>query len=747
MNTLQKRSNEEQETICCRFSQAIYKNDDTRFCVFVYCREQSDTNQSDKYFTAVGTSLPENSLPVNLTGKWVFSQKYGDRQFQVKVHSILLPKQESDVLDLITSLKIGIGNNLAHKMISYAGSIDNFWEILLGEPSSFSCISGISNRMIGQLSNKISVLTAPYNLTRFFDGDLHMTAEDYQAITRLFENSPSLMLPTIQRNPYVLIDADYDFLELDAFTVKHLPSIWYPDLYDRLLAATKQILTDAMSKSHVCLPEETFVTSLSNLLFRHGAVEQSVIYDFLKQATERGDLAYDCKSIYTLRSFKEETKIAEVIMEKVNAPALELKKSDFDVVMKNYESKAGFSLSEDQRNAVWTALTENVTIITGGPGTGKSTILDALLFVWEYFNDDSILLMAPTGKAAMRMTETTGRPALTIHSALQLNVGSKSIKHMDIPATELSESLIVIDECSMIDQSVMASLMMALSHDQAKLQHFVLVGDTNQLPSVGYGNILSDIISSNSVPVRRLNTIYRQGAGNPIIVNSGKMQAGDTDLDWSNPIFKIYNDNDDKRNMEGACKLYCKYAKQVGIDNVALLSPYHHATNISTEQLNKALQDIVNPCLTGRELRYGKLSFRVHDRVMQTANTEYANNGDIGTVLWLEPHAQESAPCLAVNFEGSGVVEYRRDQLKNLDLAYAMSIHKSQGSQWKVVIIVMPSNPSSFLRRNLIYTAITRSSRVVALVTTQRCLSYSILNDKQDMRFTNLSVRLQAKKI
>jgi len=276
-----------------------------------------------------------------------------------------------------------------------------------------------------------------------------------------------------------------------------------------------------------------------------------------------------------------------------------------------------------------------------------------------------------------------------------------------------------------------------------KKQHIVFVGDPDQLPSVGWGNVLADMIQSKVVPVCKLQTIYRQGKENPIITNAQRMLRGDTEMDWSNRSFRRYHCGDDTDNMQAACKFYKRCVDQFGIDEVVMLSPYHRKTAISTDSLNRLLQDMMNPDVGQGSISFMGRVFRNGDRVMQLRNTDKLSNGDVGTVIGVYPRADGSETCLAVEYSDDLVVPYIREELVQLELAYAISVHKSQGSQYKTVIVVLPNESSRFLRRSILYTAITRSSMNVAIISPTDTIRACIVNDKEDERFTNLQARLR----
>lgn len=353
--------------------------------------------------------------------------------------------------------------------------------------------------------------------------------------------------------------------------------------------------------------------------------------------------------------------------------------------------------------------------------------------------------MAPTGKAAVRMTQTTGQTAGTIHSALGLGVTDFPLDP-DAPGFHpqaVDAGLVVVDEASMLDLSVASALMQAVDKPY---QHLVLVGDPDQLPSVGYGNVLADIIASGVVPVARLSTIYRQAAGNPIIINSAKIRDGEVDLDWSNSFFRGFNQGSDEANMKAACKYFMRCVNKLGIKNVAMLSPYHKKGTISTDALNAALQEAFNPDKGQGQLKSMGQFLRTGDRVMQLKNTDTVINGDVGTIIKI--NEADDDVCCVVKFDNTDFIkEYAREELNQLELAYAFSVHKAQGGQYRCVIMILPTDTSPFLRRNLVYTGITRSSNYFAVFGTMGTLQYAIRNDHTDKRDTRLVYLLQSQNL
>lgn len=734
--------NENSETIQVtgRFYRRLYRSNDGSHCVCLY------TNKKETTFTAVGCDLPEVTYPVTFAGRWTVNQKYG-KQFQVDMVVNQLPDSRKDIAQYISSLKTGIGVKRAEKMIDLVG-LPHFWDALNRDPLQFCSIKGIDPKTILLLKALISKSAAQENLFRLFGADLPCSSRQYKKILAFFDNNTEEMIKQISANPFILMKCGYMFKELDRFCCRK--ASMPVNSYMRLLAAAQQALMDARQKSHVGLPEGELISSIDSLLAENGRVTNSDLILFLESATQNGALVYDLSLYYLPRSYQEEEKIAEVLKQLACKTSEKISRRKFSQLMDAYSEEKGFSLSPNQCDAVWTALTKSVCVITGGPGTGKSTILDALLFCWKHFFDSDWILMAPTGKASVRMTETTQQPATTIHSTLGLFVGNDDLDEMDTHVNMTTASLVVVDESSMIDQSVMASVCMALQAELAgkPLQHLVLVGDPDQIPSVGWGNVLADIIDSESIPVCRLSTIYRQGEGNPIITNSLKMKEGNTELlfDPQSSFKRFHHGEDDatgtadEKNADKACQFYLRCVKHYGIENVVLLSPYHKGTQaISTNSLNRKLQDALNP-----DRGQGKiLQFREGDRVMQLKNTDLLSNGDVGTIVFIDTHAGETDPCLIVEFENGIRHSYIKESLVQLELAYAITIHKSQGSQYQNVIVMMPNRFTPFIRRNLLYTAITRSSKNVAIFGPLDTIRKSIENNKKDDRYSNLKNRLE----
>ena len=439
-------------------------------------------------------------------------------------------------------------------------------------------------------------------------------------------------------------------------------------------------------------------------------------------------------TIYATRekTYWDETNTAQYIVSLLKANDTS-NASNLDSEIAIMEEKVGFSLTNEQRNAVETALNNLISVITGGPGTGKSTILNFIRTIYAKQNPKGkILLLAPTGKAARRMQETTGCRSLTIHRGLQLKVDNAGEFGEPIP---IDADFILIDEISMLDIFIAEKLFKSIKPGTK----VVLVGDVDQLPSVGAGAVLDDLIDSNIIPLARLTQAKRQAGDSHIILNSFLMKNGNYDLEYADDFILDVTDNFEQA-AEEVDKIFLKEVKRVGINNVVMLSPYRKkGTATSVEDFNTRIHDQVNPPIEGKPYMYSKgTKYREGDKVMQTSNTNDVSNGDVGYITEI------SGGKVTIDFDGR-VVEYDKNDMDNVVLAYATTVHKSQGSEYKVVIFNIQNEHGMLKKRNLIYTAVTRAKEKVYIVGSKKALVDSINHGTtgEDRRRTLLAHRIK----
>ena len=447
----------------------------------------------------------------------------------------------------------------------------------------------------------------------------------------------------------------------------------------------------------------------------------------------------DNTAVYLAAFHVCEKSIAYALKKLMSAP-LKRRKIDASKAVEWVQAKLSLSLASNQVEAVRCAVDNKVMVITGGPGTGKTTIINSILKIFGRLGID-ILLAAPTGRAAKRITETTGHEAKTIHRLLEFSPKKGGFqKNEDQP---LRCDLLILDEASMIDTVLMHNLLKAVPIHAT----LILVGDVNQLPSVGPGNVLKDIISSGAVPVVSLTEIFRQAKDSSIIVNAHLINqdvipALDTTRGSASDFYFIQKEESEEALPVILELLNGRIKRAFGfdpLDDVQVLTPMNRGT-VGARNLNIKLQKILNPREDG--ITRGGRNFRINDKVMQIRNNydKEVYNGDIGRIIKIDTEDQE----VTVVFDGRRVA-YDYSDLEELILAYAVSVHKSQGSEYPCVVIPLLTQHYVMLQRNLIYTAITRGKKLVILVGSKRAFAIAVKNDKTQKRYTHLKVRLSGR--
>ena len=406
------------------------------------------------------------------------------------------------------------------------------------------------------------------------------------------------------------------------------------------------------------------------------------------------------------------------------------------------EKERGFKLTDEQVNAIVRSLTNKVSIITGGPGTGKTTITQMIIQIWKSLDSRPVTCMAPTGKAATRMSEQTGEKAQTIHKTVRIIPGEENEEELE----RVQSGLIIVDESSMIDMETMRKMIDCIPATST----LIFLGDIDQLPSVGKGDVLHQMIISNAIAVSKLTATKRQAEGSPIIENARRINTGVTDLLYDDKIFKFINAKD--ADVQLLSKLYLEKVKEYGISQVAILCPLRKPTRYNyqmvADNLNKLIRDAINPHEEEKnfiEVRQGteKTVFREGDRVMSWKNKDDVANGDIGKIVSIDEDEFHDWN-VKILWENGNESEYTRSDMENVSLAYCMSIHKSQGSEYKCVIIPMMKEHSScqIHSRNLLYTGVTRAKKECILVGNQDAIKNAIKKEKINSRTSHFGARL-----
>lgn len=408
------------------------------------------------------------------------------------------------------------------------------------------------------------------------------------------------------------------------------------------------------------------------------------------------------------------------------------------------EETRGFKLTDEQVNAIVRSLTNKVSIITGGPGTGKTTITQMIIQIWKSIDSRPVTCMAPTGKAATRMSEQTHEKAQTIHKTVRIIPGEDN--EVDSELEKVQSGLIIVDESSMIDMETMRKMIDCIPPTST----LIFLGDIDQLPSVGKGDVLHQMIISNAIAVSKLTATKRQAEGSPIIENARRINTGVTDLLYDNEIFKFVSAKDSDVKM--LSELYLKKVEEYGISQVAILCPLRQATKYNYQMvannLNQIIRDAVNPDEEGKnfievKVNNEKTIFRVGDRVMSWKNKDDVANGDIGRIVSIEEDEYHEW-TVEILWENGSTSKYEREDMENISLAYCMSIHKSQGSEYKCVIIPMMKEHSScqIHSRNLLYTGVTRAKKECILVGSQDAIKGAIKKEKINSRTSHFGARL-----
>jgi exodeoxyribonuclease V alpha subunit len=682
--------------------------------------------------TVVG-SLPSVSAGEWLTaeGRWVQDREFG-QQFKAELLQSSAPTTREGIEKYLGSGMVkGIGPVYAKKLVDKFG--EQIFEVIENRSGELQSVEGIGPKR----RQEIKAAWAEQKVIREIMVFLHSQGVSTSRATRIYKRYGENAVERVRANPYALAEDIHGIGFKTADEIARRIGIPFDSLL-RACAGLNHVLGEAMGNGHCALPTRILREESGKLL----AVQESIVDAALAKNIAESVLARETfdgeELIFLPRVQRAEAQIAESIRA-LAAGGVKYPPIDFEKAVVWQQEKTGKQLAPSQKEALREALTNRILIITGGPGVGKTTLLNAILKILRA-KKVRCLLAAPTGRAAKRLGEATGLEAKTIHRLLEAQAGGQFGRN---EANPLECDLLVVDETSMVDVPLMGKLMRALPAAAALL----LVGDVDQLPSVGPGMVLRDLIDSKVAPVARLTEVFRQAAGSHIITNAHQINEGHLPEASGNEAesdFHFIEREEPEKIVETLVEVVKHRAPaKFGLDpirDVQVLCPMNRGS-LGVRDLNLRLQNELNPVRHGEPWveKFG-WQFRMRDKVIQTQNDYDKDvfNGDIGQVVRIDAEERE----VTVKFEGRDVT-YGFGEMDELSLAYAITIHKSQGSEFPAVIIPVATQQYMLLQRNLIYTGVTRGKRLVALIGQRKALGIAVRNNRTESRYSALLARLR----
>ena len=739
---------EEKEGI---LEEIIFQNEVNGYTVGIFeTEEEQITIVGYLPFISKGDSL-------KIYGKFVEHKDYGE-QFKIETFEKLMPKTLGALEKYLASGNIkGVGPATAKKIINLFG--DDTIHVLKFEPDKLAQIKGISKEKAKEISESFVENWEVWQIVGFLE-KFGIGAESAKKVYNLLGINA---IQEIEADPYILIDISrgVDFNQIDQMAIKLGID---RESQKRITSGIKYALIKITYNGHCCTLKENLIEYVKQLL----GVSTEVIEEGLLTLKVNDDIVVENRDgeqwVYLYSFYRTEKNIAERIIKLEQAKNTK-KFNNIEKELKLVEEKTDMLLSDKQKEAIKMINENNVTIITGGPGTGKTTIIKSIIEIYKP-KKYKIVLSAPTGRAAKRITETTGEEASTLHRLLEIGKLDEETfykKDKEYEGSPIDADIIIVDEVSMVDMFIMSSLLSCI-YLGTKL---ILVGDTDQLPSVGPGTVLKDIISSEKIPTVHLNQIFRQAAKSKIIVNAHRVNDGEKFIQKDDPNleenpkedFFFIKENNPEKILEQVLSLCNGRLKKYGdydfFENIQVLTPTKKGM-LGTKELNKALQQELNPHRDGEpeKLSMGA-TFRIGDRVMQTKNNydmywekkdgeslEVGNgvfNGETGTIT----NINEKEKNIRIKFDDEKVCWYEFNDLEQIEHSYCVTIHKAQGSEFDVVIMVIPQAAPMLLTRNLLYTGITRAKKLLIVIGNDKVVDYMIHNVDSKKRNTGLEYKLK----
>lgn len=722
-------------SICGTVEDIVFYNEENGYVVL-------DMDCNNELVTAVGLlGDVHEGEELTLWGDYVNSPKYG-RQFKAEVFERSLPKSKEAIRKYLGSGVIaGIGPAVAKRIVTAFG--EDTLEIMESDSIKLASIKGITAERALSIGREFNKITGLRKAMTYF------SKYGIQPITiaSVWKQYEGRTMQVIKENPYIMCENGIELPFRDADRLAE--SLGIPkDSEERILAGILWCLRVNAANGHTCVREN----DLSETVCYELEISEKSFWNALSIAESRGDVTlddkYDERFVFLSEYYKAECYIAQKLAEMIQRR--DSGETDYSEEIAGIEWTEGIQYEELQREAINGCMNNHIFILTGGPGTGKTTTLNAVISLCKQ-RGLKIKLAAPTGRAAKRMADLTGAQAQTIHRLLEVDFGAGGNSFKRCEENPLSCDVLVIDEMSMVDTLLMCSLLKAVKSKT----RLIMVGDSNQLPSVGAGNILRDLIASGRVPMVELKEIFRQAAESLIVTNAHRIVRGEMPVlnDKKSDFFFMPTDSEEDtlRLVIELCKTRLpKTYGYTAFDDIQVLCPSKLGV-VGTQSINQALQLALNPPAGNKqELKYFNQLFRTGDKVMQTKNdydVEWRRgaekshgifNGDIGLIR----SADRANDRIEIDFEGRTAI-YDTDMLKRVEHAYAVTIHKSQGSEYPAVIIPLPNGMDRLTYRNLLYTAVTRAKNILIVIGNSRKIQSMVENDRRALRYSCLKPMLE----
>ncbi len=706
----------------------VFASEDGRFSVF----RLHPLKKSSRIVATVGSVPPLVGQQVRLRGRWVVHPRFGD-QFRASGMIVAAPASVDGIERFLASGVIdGIGPAMARRLVEKFGK--DTLDIIEKKPRLLEQVSGIGKKTAEKIAASYRKQSELRDIMLWLEG--HGVSGSYAA--RIFKQYSSFAIDVLENHPYRMAQEvdGIGFLTADAIAASNGMQ---RDDEARVAAGIEYALHQISLSGHCCIPEGALAEQAAKLL----RVEIGTVREVMRHQMEANRLAAEYLGgetlVYPPYLYMAERKTADKLLY-LQKEAQPLSVEEPYQLVGEWEAEAGVKLAQKQREAMAAVLVHGIFVLTGGPGTGKTTVIRGMLDMLE-IQGLRILLGAPTGRAAKRLAEATGRKAMTVHRLLEAQGQREGASVFAKDSEEqLDADAIILDEVSMMDIVLMQHFLEAVPDGC----HVILVGDVDQLPAVGPGSVLKDILRSGAIPSVRLTDIFRQDEAGTIVLNAHAINAGRMPRCSPDGDFIFREIEDPARVADGVVELCATWLPAMGFSplaDVQVLSPMHRQ-ECGVDNLNRRLQAALNPKSPEKpEFVNSTQTLRLGDKVMQTRNNyaKHVFNGDIGFIVEMEEDH------VTVRYSDELAVDYERNELMELQLAYAMSVHKSQGSEYPVMVLPLVSAHHIMLQRNLLYTAVTRAKKLVVLLGTKAALGTAVRNDRMRKRYTLLAERLARK--